>query len=250
MRLSAVVVLLLCQVSLSLIWFLQPSHRDAFERFVPQDILALMVLTHAPTSLDFMEQSSLGRWFDLGVQDWGGRVPPELQEQVIPLFRDEIDDLWLLIHHMEGRPGGSWRIHFTGLLKPQPFQLPALELRIERVVKDIFGSAQTQTSQRENVRIYRGSEPGQILYQILMPDFLLISNSEEGWQKTLRTIAGEETSLAEQASFRRVQSHLRIEDGLFLYFKADRLFPLFPEFGYLMRWHQEEFSEDYYEIKD
>jgi len=82
-----------------------------------------------------------------------------------------------------------------------------------------------------------------------MPDFLLISNSEEGWQKTLRTIAGEEASLAEMTSFRRVQNHLRIDEGLFLYFKANRLFPLFPEFGYLIRWNQEEISEDYYEIR-
>ncbi len=118
------------------------------------------------------------------------------------------------------------------------------------MVKDIFGAAQTQTSEPQNDRITRGSEPGQILYQVQMPDFLLISNSEEGWQKTLRTIAGEEASLAERPSFRRVRSHLRMDEGRFLYFKANRLFPLFPEFGYLIRWHQAEISEDYYEIRE
>lgn len=247
MRLFMGLVLLLCQLSLGLIWVLQPVERSAFEQFVPRDILGLMVLTHLPSRLDFLEHSSLGRWFDLVSQDLEERVPDEVREEVVPLFREELENVWLLIHHLEGKPEGSWRIHFTGLLKPQPFQRPALELRIERVVKDIFGSA--QISEHQNVRLYRGSEPGQILYQVQMPDFLLISNSEEGWRKTLRTIAGEEVSLAETSSFRRVQSHLRMDGGLFLYFKANRLFPLFPEFGYLIRWHQDEFSEDYYEIR-
>ncbi len=249
MRLFMVVMLLLCQLSLSLIWLLQPEQRSAYEQFVPQDILGLMVLTHPPTGLDFLEHSSLGRWFDMVSQDLEERIPDEVREQVVSLFKDELEDVWLLIHHLEGQPEGSWRIHFTGLLKPRPLQRRALEFRIERVVKDIFGAAQTQTSEHQNVRIYRGSEPGQILYQVQMPDFLLISNSEEGWQKTLRTIAGEEASLAEMTSFRRVRSHLRMDEGLFLYFKANRLFPLFPEFGYLIRWLQEEISEDYYEIR-
>ena len=247
MRLFMVIVLLLCQLSLSLIWFLQPEQRSIFEQFVPQDVLGLMVLTHLPSRLDFLEQSSLGRWFDLVSQDLEERIPDEVREEVVPLFKEELENVWLLIHHLEGKPEGSWRIHFTGLLKPRPFQRPALENRIERVIKDIFEGV--QTSEHQNVRLYRGSEPGQILYQVQMPDFLLISNSEEGWQKTLRTIAGEEASLAETDSFRRVQSHLRIDDGLFLYFKANRIFPLFPEFGYLIRWHQEEFSEDYYQIR-
>lgn len=247
MRLSMVFVLLLCQLSLSLIWLLQPEQRSAYEQFVPQDVLGLMVLTHPPTRLDFLEHSSVGRWFDLVAQDLEERIPDEVREQVVSLFRDELESVWLLIHHLEGRPEGSWRIHFTGLLKPRPLQRRALELRIEQVVKDVFGAV--QTSEHQNVRIYRGRKPGQVIYQVQMPDFLLVSNSEEGWQKTMRTIAGEEASLAEMTSFRRVQAHLGMEEGLFLYFKANRIFPLFPEFGYLIRWNQEEISEDYYEIR-
>ena len=243
------IAIVLCQLSLSLIWLLQPEQRSAFEQFVPQDVLGLMVMTHPPTDLDFLEQSSLGRWFDLVSQDLDEKIPDEVREQVVPLFQDELESVWLLIHHLEGQPEGSWRIHFTGLLKPRPLQRLALELRIEQVVKDIFGGAQTETLEHQSVLIYRGNEPGQVLYQVQMPGFLLVSNSEEGWQKTVRTIAGEEASLAERTSFRRVQSHIRIDDGLFLYFKANRIFPLFPEFGYLIRWHQEEFSEDYYEIR-
>ena len=209
MRLSMVFVLLLCQLSLSLIWLLQPDQRSAYEQFVPQDVLGLMVLTHPPTRLDFLEHSSVGRWFDLVAQDLEERIPDEVREQVVSLFRDELEIVWLLIHHLEGRPEGSWRIHFTGLLKPRPLQRRALELRIEQVVKDVFGAV--QTSEHQNVRIYRGRKPGQVIYQVQIPDFLLVSNSEEGWQKTMRTIAGEEASLDEMTSFRSVQAHLRME---------------------------------------
>ena len=249
MRLLIALGLLLCQLSLGLIWFLQPLQKSTFEQSVPQDILGLIVMTHPPTNLDFLEETRLRNWFDLAGESLRGSIPEEVREQVVSLFTDDVESLWFFIHHLDRQPNGAWRIHFTALLKPRPLHGRALELRIELAVQNAFGAAQTDVLDYENIRVYRGGEAGQVLYQVQMPDFLLVSNSEEGWQKTLRTAAGTEASLAESGSFRRVKSHLRINAGLFLYFRANRLFPLFPEFGYLIRWQKGEFSEDYYQVR-
>ncbi|MCZ6485760.1 MAG: hypothetical protein O6826_08685 [Acidobacteria bacterium] len=249
MRLLIAIGLLLCQLSLGIIWFLRPVQRSTFEQSVPQDILGLIVITHPPSNLDFLEHTRLRNWFDLASENIGGRIPEGVREQVVSLFTDDVESLWFFIHHLDRQANGSWRIHFTAFLKPRPLHGRALELRIELAVKNTFGAAQTNVLDYQNIRVYTGSESGQILYQVQMPDFLLISNSEEGWQKTLRTTVGTEASLAESGSFRRIRSHLRINAGLFLYFKANRLFPLLPEFGYLIRWQKGEFSEDYYQIR-
>ncbi len=248
MRLLIAIGLLLCQLSLGIIWFLRPVQRSTFEQSVPQDILGLIVITHPPTNLDFLEHARLRNWFELASENLRGRIPEEVREQVVSLFTDDVESLWFFIHHLDRQANGSWRIHFTALLRPRPLHGRALELRIELAVQNAFGAAQTDVLDYQNVRVYTGSESGQILYQVQMPDFLLVSNSEEGWQKTLRTTAGTEASLAESSSFRRIKSHLRIDAGLFLYLKANRLFPLLPEFGYLIRWQEGELSEDYYQI--
>ncbi len=248
MRLLIAIGLLLCQLSLGIIWLLRPVQKGTFEQSVPQDILGLIVITDPPTNLDFLEHSRLRNWFDLASENLRGSIPEEVREQAVSLFTDDVESLWFFVHHLERQANGSWRIHFTALLRPRPLHGQALELRIELAVQNTFGAAQTDVLDYENIRVYKGGESGQILYQVQMPDFLLLSNSEEGWQKTLRTTAGTEASLAESGSFRRIKSHLRINAGLFLYFKADRLFPLLPEFGYLIRWQKGEFSEDYYQI--
>ena len=249
MRLLIAIGLLLCQLSLGIIWFLRPVQRSTFEQSVPQDILGLIVITHPPTNLDFLEHTRLRNWFDLASENLRGRIPEEVREQVVSLFTDDVESVWFFIHHLDRQANGSWRIHFTALLQPRPFHGRALELRIELAVQNTFGAAQTNVLDYQNIRVYTGSESGQILYQVQMPDFLLISNSEEGWQKTLRTTVGTEPSLTESGSFRRIKSHLRINSGLFLYFKANQLFPLLPEFGYLIQWQKGEFSEDYYQVR-
>ena len=83
-----------------------------------------------------------------------------------------------------------------------------------------------------------------------MPDYLLVSNSSEGWQKTLRTALGQEENLSQDPSFQRVKNHLGVNEGLFLYLRANRLVPLLPDFGYLIRWQAGQFSEQYYEVAD
>ena len=248
MRLFIAVGLLLCQVSLGMVWFLRPGPTNKFQQSIPGDVLGLIVITDPPTSLDFLKQTRLGRWFDLASEDLPERIPDKVREQVVSLFTQDVESLWFFIHQLVRQTNGSWRIHFTALLRPRPLHRRALELRIELAVQDLFGTTQTEILKVQNILVYTGSEPGQILYQVPMPDFLLLSNSKEGWQKTLRTSAGEGASLAESVTFRRITSHLKIDDGLFLYSKANRLFPLFPEFGYLIRWQNGEFFEDYYEI--
>lgn len=249
MRLLLASALGLCLLSLNLIWLIQPTDTAIFERVVPQDILGLVVIASLPTSLDFLDQIRLRRWFDVDPRGLLERLPNEMRGQLVSLFAHEVKSVWLFIHHLARQENGSWRIHFTALLIPHPLQRRALERSIEMVVTNIFEEEHLKTLEYENVRIYKGREPGQILYQVQMRDFLLISNSPEGWQKTLRVAAGQEKSLAEHASFRRIKNHLRIDDGLFLYFRANRLFPLLPEFGYLIRWKGGRLSESYYEVK-
>ena len=241
----------LCLLSVVLIGLLEPTDTSTFEKVVPGDILALVVVTSPPASLDFLDQVQLRQWLDLDAQTVLEHVPEQLRDPLLSLFVGEAKSVWLFVHGLTQQENEAWRIHFTALLVPRsPHPPQVLELPIEAAVMSLFGAENVETSQYENVLIYSGKEPGQVLYQVRMPDYLLVSNSSEGWQKTLLTATGQETSLFQDPSFQRVKSHLRIDGGLFLYFRVNRLFPLLPEFGYLIRWRAGRFSEQYYEVYD
>lgn len=241
----------LCVLSLTLIGFLPPAELSTFERVVPRDILALVVLTDPPASWDFLDQVQLRRWLDLDSQTVFENLPDPLKDLLVSLFVGEAKSVWFFVHHLAQQENLSWRIHFTALLVPRsPRRVQALELPIEAAVTSIFGAENLEISEYQNILVYRGKEPGQVLYQVRMPDYLLVSNSSEGWQKTLRTATGKEESLSQDPSFQRVKNHLRIDEGLFLYFRANRIFPLLPEFGYLIRWQAGQISEQYYAVTD
>jgi hypothetical protein len=245
------VLLGLFVLSVTLLGLLQFADSSAFEQVVPGDILALVVVTNPPASLDFLDQAQLRQWLDLDSQTVLENIPEQLQGPLLSLFVGEAKSVWIFVHHLARQENESWRIHFTALLVPRSPQRPqALELPIEAAVKSLFGAENLETSEHQNILIYSGREPGQILYQMRMPDYLLVSNSFEGFQKTLQTATGKETGLSSDPSFQRVKNHLRIDEGLFLYFRANRIFPLLPEFGYLIRWQAGQFSEQYYEITD
>lgn len=248
MRIALAVGLILLQLSTAMIWLLRPEKRSAFERWIPQDILALIVINDAPAHLDFLERTRLKNWFDLDADKLRQKVSPPMQEQIAQLFRRDLLSAWILVHRLGVKPGGSLRVDFSALLVPRPLHREALKLRIELATLNFFGAGDTSTFERENIRIYKGARPGQILYLVEMPDWLLISNSEEGWQSTLQTTTGLTPSLADSLRFRRVQSHLRIDSGLFVYFRGSELLPLLPEFGYVVPWNDEDDSDEYYEI--
>ena len=238
-------------LSLTLIGLLQPAETSKFEQLVPEDILALVVVTNPPASLDFLDQVQLRQWLGLDSQAGLENIPDQLQDPLLSLFVHQAKSVWLFVHHLAQQEDESWRVHFTALLVPRSTELTqALELPIKAAVTSLFGAGNLEISEDGNVLVYRGKEPGQVFYQRRMPEYLLVSNSSEGWQKTLRTAPGEEKSLSQDSSFQRVKNHLPIDEGLFLYFRANRLFPLLPEFGYLIRWQAGQFSEQYYEIDD
>ena len=238
-------------LSLTLIGLLQPPDTSEFEQLVPGDILALVVVTSPPASLDFLDQVQLRQWLGLDAQAVLANIPVQVQGPLVSLFVHQAKSVWLFIHRLAQQEDESWRVHFSALLVPRSGEpIQALELPIEAAVTSLFGVDNLEISENENVRIYRGEEPGQVLYQGRMPEYLLVSNSSEGWQKTLRTATGEEESLSRNPSFQRVKNHLGIDEGLFLYFRANRIFPLLPEFGYLIGWQAGQFSEQYYEVTD
>jgi len=248
MRATTLCGMFLVSLSLTLILFLHPHDRLRPELLIPEDALGLLVISNRLPSLDFVEHSRLGSDFGLDSKSLIQRIPKESREQLLALFEKELEAAWFVVHHLTGKPDGSWRIHFTGLLIPRPLRRESLKLRVELAIRNLFGEGKTELREHDSIRVYTGEESGQVLYQILLPEGLLISNSEEGWRKTLRTAAGREASLAEKVSFQRVRNHLQIEKGFFIYFDARQLFSLLPEFGYLIRWEEGQWEEEYYEI--
>lgn len=221
-----------------------------FDRFVPRDVLALIVINNPPSNLEFLNQTRLTNWFDVTPEGIRKRVPERLREQISLLFQRDLASAWLLIHGATRRPTGSWRLHFSVFLIPRPRHREAVELRIELAVQDVFGVNEMKIFRNTNFQIYRGNQEGEILYKLQDRDFILISNSTEGWQKTLRATLGKDANLGENTSFQWIKTRLRLDSGLFVYFRGDQLFPFLPEFGYSIYFNEDQIRDEYYEVED
>lgn len=238
-------------LSLVLLGFLQIPDSNAFDQIIPDDILALVVLSNPPSNWDFLGQTKLKQWLDLNHEAFLGNMSDQLKDLLLLQFVREVESIWFFVHHLSQQQDKAWRVHFTALLVPHSSQrTQVLELPIKMAITRVFGAGNVETSENKNILTYTGRHSGQVLYQIRMPDYLMISNSVDGWQKTLRAATGSEDNLSQNPFFQKVKSRLRIDDGLFLYFRADQLFPLLPKFGYLISWQTGQFSEQYYEVTD
>ena len=247
MRLTASIVVLFF-LSSGLILYLQTPGKFVLDEMVPQDVLGLLVIDHPPISLDSLGKgilSSLG----LDIQTLQRQLTSELTAKLGALFLEDLNNLWLIIHGFEHRESGAWKLQFTALLTPHPFRAEFVKLQIEAAVKNIFHSP-TRVLDQGDIRVYRGSQTGQVLYQAILPEVLVISNNEGSWKKTLRAAAGKEPSLAKDSSFRRVKNHLPIDAGVFIYVNIQKIFPLLPNFAYTLTHRRGEWKEKYYEVPD
>ena len=243
---TSIVVLFL--LSAGFISYFPPPGKSCLDEMVPEDALGLLVIDHPPANLDFLDEGTLGN-LGLDIQSLRQRLASELGTELRVLFLEDLENLWFIIHGLEHRETGAWKVQFTALLTPRALRTELVKLRVEAAVRNIFGSP-TKVLDREDIRVYSGSGTGQILYQVLLPGVLVISNSERGWKKTLRTAAGKELSLAKNFSFRRVKNHLPIDAGVFIYVNAKKILPLLPSFAYALHQSRGEWREKYYQVPD
>ena len=244
MRARHLILPLWSLLSLLLLWVFRPVGEAVMEDLIPEDILALAVITDPPSDLDFLRQTRLAAW--LNVDPEAGLVR-ELAG-ALPVFSREVRKAWLIVHALEHRADDRWRLHFTLLLIPRTDRAAMLEEQIASMVWERFGAGTVDVVDRDSVRIYTGKEPGEILYQVRTPDYLMLSNSQDGWEKMLGTELGTESSLADNLSFQKVRSRLAGDAGLFLYVRSGRLLPMLPEFGYSLRWAQGGDRERFVEV--
>jgi hypothetical protein len=232
-----------------LLWLFWPAETATLEGLIPEDILALAVLTNPPENLYFLAETELANWINESSKDLDfGLMQPTLKNAA-SIFNREVLRLWLIVHGAESRGRENWRVNLTGLLVPRDPESRALEQEVDRVVREMFGPGTIEVADHEEVRVYRGERPGQVLYQIRTPSYLMLSNSREGWQEILQTSLGRRKSLDENIAFQKVRSQLPAREGLFLYVRASRFFSLLPEFGYSLRWGPEGVQEEYVEVR-
>jgi hypothetical protein len=234
-------------LSLSLLLHTLPSSGYRFERLVPSDVLAFAVIRQPPPDLDFLKDAKLRQWIDIDVETLRQRVPREVRKELENLFRLDLDTAWILIHGFT-QSKDAWKPQFTLVLVPKPLHAELVELRAELLTIKLLGGTDAFVAEQGPIKVYYRKTGGRTLYRARMPGFLLISNTEEGLQKTLRCFSGFDPSIAGSLPFRRVQSHLPLNNGFFLYVNSAELFPLLPQFGYSLTWSQGEMFDEFYMV--
>lgn len=236
-------------LSVSLLLRSLPSSGYRFERLVPSDVLALLVVRQPPPNLDFLKEARLRQWIDIDVEALRQRIPPEVRKEIGSLFQSDLDAAWVLVHAFSQNQGkDAWKPEFTLVLVPKPFHAELVELRAELLAIKLLGGSEALVAEQGPIKVYYKKTGGSSLYRARMPGFLLVSNTEKGLQKTLRCFSGFDPSIAGSLPFRRVQTHLRVNEGFFLYVNSAELFPLLPQFGYSLTWTEGEMYDKFYVV--
>lgn len=232
-------------VSLSLLLYSPPSSGYRFERLVPSDVLAFAIIRQPPPDLDFLKNARLRQWIDIDVDALRRRVPPEVRNELEKLFKLDLDAVWILVHAFS-QSSDAWKPQYTLVLVPKPFHAELVELRAELLTIKLLGGSEALVAEQGPIRVYFRKTGGASIYRARMPGFLLLSNTEEGLQKTLRCFSGLDPSVAQFLSFRRVQAHLAMNNGFFLYVNSAEILPFLPQFGYALDWSQGEMFDEFY----
>ena len=243
-----IALLLLIQLSFGLLWCLRPEDEADLTHSVPHDVLGLLILNPPIPDLTQLRSTRAAAWLEWGKESiQEGSVWPG-EGIVKPLLDRHIERAYILLHGLEPRTNQTYRMHVTALLVPKPFHGRALELAVRLALNALFASREAFPAEAGSVSVYRGAKREQLVYQVRMPRFLLLSNSLEGWRKTLRTGDGQLPDLRESTTFRRIQAYLPWRQGVFLYVDGRRILPLLPTFGYSVRWQEERLRDDWYAV--
>lgn len=244
-----VAALIVAILVLALWWQLARVDTVEFERLIPADILAVLVINRFPNSLDFVEQTRLRDWIEIDLND-----RPEIRElydsDLFETMRRDVENMWLCLHGISLSEGGAYRIDFTAYVMPKKGLGQHLVQVIETAVVARFGSDGTSLLEEDEVRSFRGEQKGHIFYLKQTEGFLAMSNTEAGWLQCSLAQGKQIPSLSESPSYRRIVENLDLDSDLFLYFRGSRALISLPGFGYTVDIEENSVRDAYYEIAE
>ena len=94
--------------SLVLLGFLQIPDSHAFDQIIPDDILALVVLSNPPSNWDFLGQTKLKQWLDLNHEAFFGNMSDQLEDPLLLQFVREVESIWFFVHRLSQQQVIHW----------------------------------------------------------------------------------------------------------------------------------------------
>lgn len=242
-----VIIFFIVGVTAAAWWlFRTASGNPPLEKMIAGDVLGMLLVREFPDSLEYLDQTRLGRWLELKSEDLREEIPESIRWRISELLDRTLQSAGFALHNLEKKENGAWRVHFTAFLMPYAGQEDSLGEALEYWVEHVFGTPEFEVFREGEMRIYRGQDPGEMLYRLDRPEFLLISNSEEGWEKTLETLSGRIPSLYDQISYRKISMEAGENYSVFLYLRAGEILSLAPEFGYAVKWNDGAVKDRYF----
>lgn len=242
MKQSAIAAALVLILS-GLLWLLLPR-RHSVDGWIPSDAMALLVLNQIPDSLDFIEETRLKNWLDVDTGKLAGKI---VTSDYVHELSACLDGAWIVLHAIQPKENGSYRIGFSAFLFPRQFQYERVRRILVQAVKERFGSIVEEQQLEGLVEVIRGELPGEIFYITEIESCLLVSNIESGWKSVLARRQGVGEGLREQADFRDICRAVGIDSDVFLYFRGAG--DLVPKFGYAIDLRSSgDIKDRYFEI--
>ncbi len=212
---------------------------------IPADILAWIVVNQPDANLELLSQVKLEA-VSLEPADLGAAPPLALTRlrQAALLGQARI---WILVHGLEKREEGARKIHLSLLLSRDEARDARLDEAVQQLAEALF-EGPAKVMEDGEVRVLAGTSPQQLLYQVRLPDVLVVSNSESGWRQVVEAWAGKRPLMSQTSAFQKLDRHFNLTQGILVYCDTKQIVPFLPEFGYQIRRRTWGIEEEFFPI--
>ena len=240
---SLLILIVLVFLSSILFWWIVSRDKFEDEVFIPEDVLALMIINQFPQNPELLEGSRLWDFFDFSAEDLSRLKKESEFSTFYTLMKDHVDRAWICIHSLQPKETGTYRIQFSAWILPVIGSRSYIQNVIRKTVQERFGIRSTQASQSPRMVILEGTEAGQILYCQELSRTLYYSNNRKARKEFTIHEKEKGTGLEDSPHYRSVIQHLPVNPDFLFYFRG---FSILPEFGYAMVFKNLEMEDFYY----
>jgi len=233
MRIVPGIFALLTVVSLGLLFWLNSSDLESFDfaRVAPPDVVGLVSVPNIQ-DLELLRELRLHEVMGESVAEFSSVEALPLLGALSQL-RERIVGLALILHRLEKREAGTYKLHWTLVLHRGHSDSARLKEELKGLATHILGGIQNVHVQADRTT-WEGNTEGRSLFLADSEPVLVVSNGNDLLGAVLESLEDDTPSLLQTPALAHIRSQLGDRPGVFVYLNGKKAFDILPIVGYQM----------------
>jgi hypothetical protein len=233
MRVVLGILTVVTGASLGLLFWLSYSEFESldFAKAAPPDVVALVSVPNIQ-DLELLRELRLHEVMGESVAEFSSVEALPLLGALSQL-RERVVGLALILHRLEKRETGAYKLHWTLVLHREHSDSAKLKEELKGLATHILGGIQNVHVQAGRTT-WEGNTEGRKLFLADSEPVLVVSNGNDLLGAVLESLEDDTPSLLQTPALAHIRSQLGDRSGVFVYLNGKRAFDILPVVGYQM----------------